>query len=158
MYLCTRPIRNDGGYISMEVRKIDKERLGDKVLFPRTQLAGLTCEDKDLMPLRQDFEVELVNDVPKMGTVKLIVQKQSPHMVFQLFETKSEEQFDDYLSKLLGMHQSPIYVSGRTDFIVLFQGNRENMEITQANYKDVVRRIHDTRDAAALWWHLYGKG
>ena len=140
----------------MEVRKIDKERLGDKVLFPRTQLAGLTCEDKDLMPLRQDFEVEQVNDVPNMGTVKLIVQRQSPHMVFQLFETKSEEQFDDYLGKLLGMHQSPIYVSGRTDFIVLFQGNRENMEITQANYKDVVRRIHDTRDAAARWWHLYG--
>ncbi len=140
----------------MEVRKIDKESLGDKVLFPRTQLAGLTCEDKELMPLRQDFEVELVNDVPNMGTVKLIVQQQSPHMVFQLFETKSEEQFDDYLGKLLGMHQSPIYVSGRTDFIVLFQGNRENMEITQANYKDVVRRIHDTRDAAARWWHLYG--
>lgn len=64
-------------FITMEVRKIDKERLGDKVLFPRTQLAGLTCEDKDLMPLY---------------------------------------------------------------------------------YKDVVRRIHDTRDAAARWWHLYGKG
>ena len=142
----------------MEVKKFDKERLGDKVLFPRTQLAGLTCEDKDLMPQRQDFEVELVNDVPNMGTVKLIVQQQSPHMLFQLFETKSEEQFDDFLGKLLGMHESPIYISGRTDFIVLFQGNREDLEITQANYKDVIRRIHATRDAAARWWHLYGKG
>ena len=142
----------------MEVKKIDKERLGEKVLFPRTQLAGLTCEDKDLMPQRQDFDVELIHDVPKMGTVKLIIQQQSPHMVFQLFETKSEEEFDDYLGKLLGMHQSPIYISGRTDFIVLFQGNREDMEITQANYKDVIRRIHATRDSAARWWHLYGKG
>lgn len=140
----------------MEVKKINKERLGEKVLFPRTQLAGLTCEDKDLMPQRQDFDVELKHDVPKMGTVKLIVQQQPPHMVFQLFETKSVEQFDDFLGKLLGMHQSPIYISGRTDFIVLFQGNREDMEITQANYKDVIRRIHATRDAAARWWHLYG--
>jgi hypothetical protein len=141
----------------MKVEQISKERLGDKVLFPRTQFAGLTCEDKDLMPQRQDFDVELIHDVPKMGTVKLIVQQQSPHMVFQLFETKSEEQFDDFLGKLLGMHQSPIYISGRTDFIVLFQGNREDMEINQANYKDVIRRIHATCDAAARWWHLYGK-
>lgn len=140
----------------MKVEKISKERLGAKVLFPRTQLAGITCDDKNILPKPQDFDVELKHDVPTMGTVKLIVQFESPHLVFQLFETKSEEEFDDYLGKLLGMHESPIYISGRTDFIILFQGNRENMEITQANYKDVIRRIHATRDAAARWWHLYG--
>ena len=140
----------------MKVEQISKESLGAKVLFPRTQFAGITCDDKNLLQKPKDFDLEVKHDVPTIGTVKLIVQQQTPRMVFQLFETKSEEQFDDFLGKLLGMHQSPIYISGRTDFIVLFQGNREDMEITQVNYKDVIRRIHATRDAAARWWHLYG--
>ena len=82
----------------MELKKIDKERLGDKVLFPRTQLAGLTCEDKDLMPQRQDFDVEMVNDVPKMESVKLIVQQQSPH----------GSRWDRYLGMTAPMTQVPV--------------------------------------------------
>ena len=61
----------------MEVNNMSKDRLGAKVLFPRTQLAGLTCEDESLMPSPQDFDVETVNDVPNMGTAKLIVQQQN---------------------------------------------------------------------------------
>lgn len=58
--------------------------------------------------------------------------------------------------KLLGMHHVPSYIAGRTDFMVLFQGCRDNIEINQLNYKDVFRRIHNTQDAATRWWHLYG--
>ena len=141
----------------METRKLTKEELGDKVLFPRTQLAGLTCEASDPQPQRPDFAIEAVSDVPNMGSASLIVQQSEPHMVFQLFETESEQQFDDYLGKLLGMHHVPSYIAGRTDFMVLFQGCRDNIEINQLNYKDVLRRIHNTQDAATRWWHLYGK-
>jgi hypothetical protein len=55
------------------------------------------------------------------------------------------------------MHESPAYVAGRLDFIVLFQGCRDAMAINQQNYKTVVAQIHATRDAAARWWYKYGK-
>ena len=77
-------------------------------------------------------------------------------MTFQLFEPKSEQQFDDYLSKLLGMHESPSYIAGRHDFIVLFQGSRGNIGVNQLNYQAVVNQIDATRDAAARWWYKYG--
>jgi hypothetical protein len=48
-------------------------------------------------------------------------------------------------------------VAGCLDFIVLFQGCRDGIEINQQNYKAVVAQIHATRDAAARWWHVYGK-
>lgn len=78
-------------------------------------------------------------------------------MTFQLFEPKSEQQFDDFLSKLLGMHESPAYVVGRFDFIVLFQGCRGMIEVNQLNYQAVVNQINDTCDAAARWCYKYGK-
>ena len=137
----------------MEIKKIEN---CDYVLFPRTQLAGLTCYDDALMPSREDFDVELLHDVPYSGTVKLIVQQTSPYMTFQLFEPKSEQQFDDYLSKLLGMHESPAYIVGRFDFIVLFQGCQGKMEVNQLNYQAVVNQINATRDAAARWWYKFG--
>ena len=137
----------------MEIKKIDT---CNYVMFPRTQLPGLTCDDKAQTPSRQDFAGELIHDVPNMGTVKMIVQQASPHMTFQVFEPKSEQQFDDFLSKLLGMHESPIYIADCLDFIVLFQGCRDRIEINQLNYEDVVRQIHATRDAAARWWYEYG--
>jgi len=138
----------------MEIKKL---KISDYVVFPRTLLAGLTCDDDALMPSRQDFDVEVVHDVPNMGTAKLIVQQASPHMVFQLFEPTSEQQFDDFLSKLLGMHRSPAYVAGCLDFIVCFQGCKDGMDINQQNYKAVVQQIYNTRDAAARWWYKYGK-
>ena len=138
----------------MEIKKIET---CDYVMCPRTLLPGLTCDDNALMPSRQDFDVELLHDVPNLGTVKLIVQQTSPHMTFQLFESKSEKQFDDFLSKLLGMHESPAYVAGCLDFIVLFQGCRDRIEVNQQNYKAVVAQINATRDSAARWWYLYGK-
>ena len=71
----------------MKVEQISKERLGAKVLFPRTQFAGITCDDKNLLPKPQDFDLELKHDVPTIGTVKLIVQHESPHFVFQLYSS-----------------------------------------------------------------------
>lgn len=141
----------------MQVRRLTKEELGAKVLFPRTQLKGINCADKDAMPKRQDFDIEVKKDVPGMGDVKLIVGTREPRMVFQLIETESEEQFDSHLGTLLGMHESPAYVEGRTDFIVVFQGCKGDIEATQENYKEKIDLIHNTRDQAARWWHLYGK-
>ena len=138
----------------MEIKKI---QTSDYVMCPRTQLPGLSCNENALTPPRQDFDLEMLHDVPNMGTVKVIVQQASPHMTFQLFEPKSEQQFDDFLSKLLGMHESPAYIAGCLDFIVLFQGCRDRIEINQQNYKAVVRQIHATRDAAARWWFEYEK-
>ena len=91
----------------MEVRRLTKEELGAKVLFPRTQLKGIDCKDADQMPARQDFDVEVKHDVPGMGDVKLIVGTREPRMVFQIIETKSEQEFDSHLGTLLGMHKSP---------------------------------------------------
>ena len=136
---------------------INKIETCDYVMCPRTQFAGLTCEDESLVPSLYDFDVELLHNIPGMGTVKLIIQQTSPHMSFQLFEPKSEQQFDDFLSKLLGMCESPAYVEGCLDFIVLFQGCRDNIEVNQQNYKAIVNQIDATRDAAARWWYVYGK-
>ncbi len=135
--------------------KIKKIETCDYVLFPRTQLAGLTYDNGSLTPSRQDFDVELLHDVPSLGTVKLIVQQVSPHMTFQLLEPKSEQQFDDFLSKLLGMHESPAYIAGCYGFIVVFQGSRDIIEVNQLNYKSVVNQINVTRDAATRWWFNY---
>ena len=140
----------------MEVRRLTKEELGAKVLFPRTQLKGIDCKDADQMPARQDFDVEVKHDVPGMGDVKLIVGTREPRMVFQIIETKSEQEFDSHLGTLLGMHESPIYVEGRLDFIILFQGCKGELGATQQNYKEKIRLIHEERDRAARWWHLYG--
>ena len=141
----------------MEVRRLTKEELGAMVACPRTQLKGIGCEDKEQMPARQDFTLREVQDVPGMGTARLIEQQEEPRMVFQLIEAKDEEEFDRYLGTLLGMHQSPIYVEGRLDFIVVFQGCKGELGATQANYKEKVQQIHQVRNQAARWWHLYGK-
>ncbi len=138
----------------MKVTKISKERLGEYVAFPRTQCKGLT----EPLDVRQDeFKIVEVDDVPEMGTVKLIEAVNTPRRVYQLFLTESETQFDDYLSKLLGMHQSPTYIDGDTSFIIVFQGNRDSIEINQLNYKEVIAAIRKDRERAAWWWHLYGK-
>lgn len=141
----------------MDVRKLTKEELGAMVAFPRTQLRGIGCEDKEQMPKRQDFTLREVQDVPGMGTARLIEQQGEPRMVFQLIEAKDEAEFDRYLGTLMGMHQSPIYVEGRTDFIVVFQGCKGELGATQQNYKEKVQQIHHVRNQAARWWHLYGE-
>ena len=138
----------------MKITKIPQERLGDKVLFPRTQLKGLTCTEEE-KPGREDFKA-VTKQVETMGEVTLIEQAASPRRVFQVFRTESEEQFDDYLGKLLGMHEPPSYIEGRTDFMVLFLGSHEQVPITQANHREVYQQICRTQDDAARWWHCYG--
>ena len=67
--------------------------------------------------------------------VKLIEAVNTPKRVYQLILTDSETQFDDYLGKLLGMHESPTYIDGDTSFIIIFQGNHDSVETNQLNYK-----------------------
>lgn len=141
----------------MDIRKLTKEELGAIVAFPRTILKGIGCEDKDSMPTRQDFNLRIVTDVPGLGNAKLIEQVIDPEMVFQLIEAKDTEEFDHFLGILLGMHESPIYIQGRTDFIIIFQGCKGDIEATQENYKEKIQKIHEVRDQAARWWHLYGE-
>ena len=139
----------------MQISKIPKERLGNKVLFPRTQLKGLTCTEEE-KPKREDFKI-VTQQVESMGEVTLIEQTAWPRRVFQLFRTESEEKFDDYLGKLLGMHDTPSYIEGRTDFMVLFQGSHDSVPLNQENHREVYRQICQTQDNAARWWHCYGK-
>ncbi len=141
----------------MEIRRLTKEELGQKVLFPRTQVKGVDCKNAADMPARQDFTLQTISDVPGMGTARIITQTDAPHMKFQLIETDSEEQFDSHLGTLLGMHDTPSYIEGRTDFMVLFLGSEDGQHITQENHKEVYQRICHQQDQAARWWHLYGK-
>ena len=71
----------------MKIRKLSKQELGSKVLFPRTQLRGVNCTDSDVeLPRKQDFNLERVEQVPGMGGVNTIVSQEYPNMVFQLFD------------------------------------------------------------------------
>ena len=138
-------------------RKLSKQELGMKVLLPRSQYAGVNVTDADVdLPMRQDYNLEAAQSVPGMGTVQLIVQQQEPRMVFQLIEAESEQQFDSYLGTLMGMHQVPSYISGRLDFMVLFAGARDEVEVNQQNHEQVYQQICQAQDQAARWWHLYG--
>ena len=136
-------------------RKLSKQELGMKVLLPRAQYAGVNVTDAEL-PKLQDYNLEAAQSVPGMGTVQLIVQQQEPRMVFQLIEAESEQQFDSYLGTLMGMHQVPSYISGRLDFMVLFAGARDEVEVNQQNHEQVYQQICQAQDDAARWWHLYG--
>ena len=136
-------------------RKLSKQELGMKVLLPRAQYAGVNVTDAEL-PKLQDYNLEAAQSVPGMGTVQLIVQQQEPRMVFQLIEAESEQQFDSYLGTLMGMHQVPSYISGRLDFMVLFAGARDEVEVNQQNHEQVYHQICQAQDDAARWWHLYG--
>jgi hypothetical protein len=136
-------------------RKLSKQELGMKVLLPRAQYAGVNMTDAEL-PKLQDYNLEAAQSVPGMGTVQLIVQQQAPRMVFQLIEAESEQQFDSYLGTLMGMHQVPSYITGRLDFMVLFAGARDEVEVNQQNHEQVYQQICQAQDDAARWWHLYG--
>lgn len=136
-------------------RKLSKQELGMKVLLPRAQYAGVNVTDAEL-PKLQDYNLEAAQSVPGMGTVQLIVQEKYPRMVFQLIEAQSEQQFDSYLGTLMGMHQVPSYITGRLDFMVLFAGARDEVEVNQQNHEQVYQQICQAQDDAARWWHLYG--
>lgn len=135
-----------------QVIKIEKNRLGNYPLFPRTTYKGIA--DGDVA--ENDFYAEMKN-VPPMGNVWLIVCNREPGRTFQVFTAKSEEEFDDYLSKLQSMHETPAYIEGRTDFMVLFAGSKGHVHLTQENYREVDAEITKTRDQACRWWAKYGK-
>lgn len=136
----------------MEKRPIAKERLGAFVLFPRSQYKGLTMTGT--MPARDDYEVREV-EVDGMGTVRMVRSRKEPHRTMQVFECRSEKEFDQCLGKLLGMHETPAYIEGDTSFMVLFVGSEGHVTLTQENYKQVDAQICHERDQAARWWKLY---
>ena len=107
-------------------------------------------------PVKEDFKA-VKRDVPNMGEVWLLECQEYPHRTFQVFETTSETQFDDYLAKLRSMHETPSYIDGRTDFMVLFVGSKGHTELTQANHREVYEAICRTQDLACRWWALFGK-
>ena len=39
----------------------------------------------------------------------------------------------------------------------VFQGCKGELGATQENYKEKIQKIHEVRDQAARWWHLYGE-
>lgn len=139
----------------MKLTKIDKNRLGAYVAFPRTRLAGLPPTPPG--DLRADEFTARTVDTPDGYKAWLVERQESPRMVFQLFRAESPEGFDTMLGKLLGMHESPIYVSGHLDALLIFQTNRDSINITQENYRSVLMEIHRTRDRAAYWWQTFGK-
>lgn len=131
-------------------REIDSKNI---VLFPRTQYKGVPLIEID----RDAFTAEC-KQVKEMGDVWLITQKDYPRHIFQVFKFDSIEQFDMALGQLLGRHETPAYVEGCYDFLVLFIGALDHVHLTQANHKEVDRNICDTRDNAARWWYQYKNG
>lgn len=140
----------------METRKLTKEDLGEKVIFPRSQMKGLTCNEQDEKPAITDFRYRLVPGPSEVGLVRLIEQTAEPHMTFHIMFPGGAEQFDDYLGTLLGMHDVPSWIEGRTDFMVLFAGSKEHQEVNQKNHKEVYQQICRMQELATRWWHLYG--
>ena len=135
----------------MEVKKIDKERVGNYPLFPRAEYKGITMDGE---VKEGDFTAEMRN-VPGMGDVWLVECKKYPNRVFQVITAQTEKEFDDCLAKLRSMHETPAYIEGRTDFMVLFVGSKGHVRLTQENYRKVDAEIVKTRDEACRWWALH---
>ncbi len=132
------------------------ENIGAKVLFPRTVLQGINADKEACMPEKSSFSKKEIL-VPETGKLEILLeQTATPRMVFQLIQASSLQQFDDYLGKLLGMHDTPSYVNGRTDFMVRFTGQHDYVQLTQQNHEQIYANICHMQDQAALWWHLYG--
>lgn len=138
----------------MEKIKIPKERIGDYPMFPRAEYKGISMEGEQ--PAKDDFKA-VKKDVPSLEKVWLLECQRYPHRTFQVFLPDSEAQFDDWLAKLRSMHETPTYIDGRTDFMVLFVGSKGHTEINQLNYKEVDAEILRTRDLACRWWAMFGK-
>ena len=123
----------------------------DFVMFPRTQLNGLEPQTVE----RGLFTPQAVDD-GHGGTLWVLLQNDAPHMRFQVILTPTPEKFDNTLGLLLGMPDNPIYIKGCTEFVTVFQGARDHVEVTPDNYKQVAKNIKDLHQSAARWWHQYG--
>lgn len=136
---------------NLKPKKIEKLETRDFVMFPRTQTKGLQpmTVDRDL------FTPQAVEN-GHGGTLWVLRQNAAPHMLFQVILTPTPEKFDSTLGMLLGMPDNPAYIEGCTDFIAVFQGARDHVEVTPDNYKQVADNIKKMHRAAARWWHQYG--
>lgn len=138
----------------MELTKINKNKLGPFIAFPRTQLEGLP----DITPddLKEDeFTARAIEFGDEPAWV--VEQAEQPRMMFQVFRADNVADFDRQLGILLSMQENPIYVSGHLDALLLFQGNHDHISVTQENYSSILQEVHRTRDRAAYWWQAYGK-
>ena len=142
----------------MEKKNILIDYNGSRHPISRMQVKGLTCDESaGSMPEREDFTLK-VYAVPGMkNKVSIIIQQESPKMQFQVIEASSTLQFERYMAKLLQMHDRPSYIEGFHDFMVLFQGARERVDVTQDNHKEICEEISRLQDQAARWWFLYGR-
>lgn len=136
----------------LKPKSIGKLEIRDFVMFPRTQLKGLQPQDVD----RGLFTPQAVDD-GHGGTLWMLRQNAAPHMLFQVIITPTPEKFDNALGMLLGMPDNPIYIEGCTDFITVFQGAHDHVEVTPDNYKQVSDNIKEMHHTAARWWYQYGK-
>ena len=135
----------------MTEKTISKKKLQEAplVILPRTQLRPSTATAQ-----RQDFTARCI-DID--GTqFWLLEQTGEPRMVFQVFTAANEQDFDILLGRLLGMNERPSYHQGQTAACVLFVGNRDYIEITQANHRQVYDHIGRIQDRAAAWLHTFG--
>ena len=138
----------------MEIKKIEKERIGDYPICPRAEYKGIPMDGEEFA--KEDFVARSV-EVEGLDDKWLIECQRHPYRTFQVFLPKDEQQFDDYLAKLRSMHETPAYIEGRLDFMVLFAGSKGHVEINQLNYKEVDREIMRTLYAACRWWAKYGE-
>jgi len=124
---------------------------GPLVVLPRTQIAAA---ENDGTVQQQEFRAYTIQ-TEGTGTVWLLEQAEQPQMVFQIFTADNEEEFDTIMGKLLGMNERPSYAAGQTNSLALFQGNREHIEITQQNHRQVYDYIGRIQNRAAIWWSLF---
>lgn len=134
------------------IKSVSELGCKDMVLFPRTQLKGIQFTEV----AKDEFSAEC-KIVEGHGEFWIITQAAYPRMVFQVFLARDLAHFDQMLGQLLGMHEPPVYIDGCNDFMVLFQGNNDYVQITQANHREVYNQIKAVEQKAACWWYEYGK-
>lgn len=125
---------------------------GPLVLLPRLQIAAADTaadgqKNVDLSAFRAT-----TYEIAGRGVFRIIQQAKEPRMLFQLWQAKDEQELDEILGKLLGLHERPSYAGL---YVILFVGNQDYMEITQQNHAEVYRRILHQQEQAARWCRRY---
>ena len=136
-----------------KIVRIDKERRGAYVAFPRSLYKGISAEDDTVSKDEYTAEQKWTE---QMGMVTLLERTEKPRRIFHVIKTTSEQDFDDKLSRLLSIHELPTYIEGNTSFLVLFAGTKDPVRISQHNFRQVAADITRQQERAALWWKKYG--
>ena len=88
--------------------------------------------------------------------VEMIVHQSTPMIMLQVIRPTSKEQYDAALDKI---EKSLVWhVAIPENMVILyFAGGNDDIEITQANYKDVASLFLGLILQAEDWWKKYGK-